>query len=291
MLQPGTVYTFGLQNGLCGACRVLRLPEKDERTYQGHTLVYATKWVGDLPLDLKHGDLRKTLRDRTGPKLFWVKGEPPSGFAEAGMVTVRKSEQSKSCRSQAPWGIFPNVTFAVWESEHRPESRDQTIRAENKKTKASQEKLLVELKANETIDLTGLVPLTKPMSEREPEAIVKGFIAAMHRWEKESARVARKWKDTAPITRFNRDAQKQIFDEFCTPKERKHGRQGAFSEPPEYSPRNEKIVAVRSCSPRRVEVDTRERAGLKRLNTYVLLRKKKVWLIDSKKSNGNKSVL
>jgi hypothetical protein len=157
MLQPGTVYTFRLENGLYGACRVLRGPEKDEKdTYEGHSLVHATKWVGDLPLDLKHADLRKVLRDRTGAKLYWMEGRPPETFKEAGIVAVRKAEQSKICRCRAPWGVFLNVVLVAWEAENEPAGREKKVQAAEREAESSQQKRLAELEAKEHIDLSGL---------------------------------------------------------------------------------------------------------------------------------------
>ncbi len=291
-MKPGTVYTFPLKGGLHGACRVLRGPtESEKHSFDGHLLAHATKWTGKPPLDLKHADLRRIARGARGGILHWVKGKPPKKYVEAGVVAVRKAEQSKTANSLAPWSMFQFVLREQLQETSDPVGAANQRKAAKKNTKQIEQQLLAELKARERIDLAGFVPLSKPRSEREPMEVLKGFIAAMHQWEKECNRIEKTSKSNAPVTRFNLEALAQIFDEFCTPKERKHGRAGSYGTPPEYNPRTQKIVAVRECSARRVEIDTQETSGFKRNLTYVLLKKKQGWLIDSRKRNGQNTTL
>ena len=144
--------------------------------------------------------------------------------------------------------------------------------------------------AGEAIDLAGVLPPGSDRADREPEDVVRSFIAAMNRWENESARISDAWEITPE--RFNLEAQELIFDEFCTPKERKRGRLGSFRQPPEYDPELENVVKVRPISKSRVEVDTeRHEFNTKIKHTYVLLKKGGAWLIDSLKREGESWIL
>lgn len=122
--------------------------------------------------------------------------------------------------------------------------------------------------------------------------MVKGFIAAMHQWEKECNRI-QKAHPNSPVTRLGLEAMQTVFDEFCTAKakDRKYGRFGSFSTPPEYNPRTQKVVEVRPRTSRRVDVDTQEARGFKRLLTYVVLKKLDGWRIDSRKGDGKSTYL
>lgn len=291
-MEPGTVYSFPLENGLTGTCRVIRKPEDDneKKRYRDCVLAHATKWVGEGPVDLKSGELRKVVRTNTGPLLMWIKGRPPADYQKKGTVSIRKAEASKKSSKQSVWKIFQNVVFKEWQAGNEPEDPAAIQAQANQNAEQILKQRLEDLRQNETIDLSKVAPLKKPQEERTAEEVVRGFIAAMHQWEKECGRIDRKHPNS-PVGQFAIDAQQTIFDEFCTAKERKYGRLGSYCVPPEYDPRTEKIIGSRECTRSRMEVDTQEKAGFQRENTYVVLKKKGCWLIDSRKSNGSTGIL
>ena len=290
--EPGTVFTFRIEDGVYGACRVLRGPEPSEmHFYSGHILAHATKGLGDLPVDLKDGDLRKVPRGMRGPELYWIEGKVPKNFEEAGVVTLRKAETTKTSNKSAEWELFEYITKTAWETSTDPIGHQKKKEDAKKQSKKKQKDALADLQNKEQIDLSGFVPHKVAKEDRTPEQTLRGFIAAMNQWEKECNRIFKKAADNVPVHEFNQDSMRAVFDDFCTPKERKYGRLGSFSTPPEYNPRNQKIVQVRQVTARRVEIDTKESTNMKRDLTYVLLKTKDGWLIDNRKSDGSAAIL
>jgi len=80
-----------------------------------------------------------------------------------------------------------------------------------------------------------------------------------------------------------------VFSRFCTLKERKLGRQGSFSKPPEYDPDKEEILDSEVDQARkRAYVITYRRATLGGgRHRYLLIRTDAKWLIDSLKRETN----
>src|SRR4051812_40356474 len=64
----------------------------------------------------------------------------------------------------------------------------------------------------------------------------------------------------------------EVFARWCTPKERKYGRLGSFSKPPEYQPEHEMIGDTVVESPRRACVLTRRGTGFQEQRKYILVR-------------------
>ena len=128
-------------------------------------------------------------------------------------------------------------------------------------------------------------PVKKPEQDDALEAakkLVRGFVAAMNKWEHSSAREANAKKRLA--------AMNAVFGDYCTVKERKHGRFGSFGMPPEYDPKTEQIREVTATTTSRIEVLTdRKVLGMDRRRIYVVVKKKDGWRIDSaKQSSGGK---
>ncbi|MDB4614771.1 RhsIA family immunity protein [bacterium] len=269
----------------------MRGPDSAElANYKSHVLVHATQWFGPTPPSLKEPSLRKVFSQPTGPIRYWFKGKPPKTFVDIGILSVRKAEISKTSNCCAPWTLFPNVLLTEWEAANEPATLEKKQFASRRAATKARKKLLVHLESKDNFNLDRFLSLRKAKGEREPEDVLKGFVAAMHQWEKECNRLDKKYDHEVP-SEFMVNALKMVFGEFCTPKERKHGRHGSYSTPPEYSPRTEKIVKVRTCNSRRVEIDTKEGSGFRRNLTYVILKKRQGWLIDSKKSSGKPSIL
>jgi hypothetical protein len=134
-----------------------------------------------------------------------------------------------------------------------------------------------------------LADLPKPRAEREPAEVLRGFIAAMHQWERECARIQEK-EGGGLVVHFNQPSLAVIFDEFCTPRTRPYGRLGMFTIPPEHD-LHDAVGEVQPIEPRRVEIETVRPAPRAEQVHYVLLKVGGMWLVDSKTRNGLKATL
>ncbi len=119
----------------------------------------------------------------------------------------------------------------------------------------------------------------------DPAEVVRRFIADMHAWEVQTAashRAARKSGLESPWE-VTRTLLAQVFERWCTPKDRKQGRLGSFSTPPEYQPEHEPVLETSYKTASRACVYTQQRTGFKNKRRYVLLKKSDRWLIDNVK--------
>ena len=116
-----------------------------------------------------------------------------------------------------------------------------------------------------------------------PEKVLRSFIFAMNRWEKNAAALRKAHPHDSGIGKRTLDEMEKVFSIFCTPIKRPYGRQGSYQIPPEYDPEEEFLIAVNIVDPRRVELITRQNK-MKMEYLYVALKKKGRWLLDSKKS-------
>ncbi len=107
-----------------------------------------------------------------------------------------------------------------------------------------------------------------------PEAVLRGFILAMHDYELAAARAT----SNAEIHVL----MQVVFDRFCTQKPRPYGRYGSFQSPPEYDPDGEYLVSIELVNSRRAELSTRDDRWNQE-NLYVVLKQRKHWRLDSKK--------
>ena len=288
-IAPGFVFTFRLANGSHGACRVLRPPGKEDIGRSGN-LVVGTAFIGKPEDALADPSTRKPLKGARGQALYWIEGKPPASFALAGVMAALPKDADRRSMTSAPWEIFPNIVYEQWRTEHEPQAL-ATERAQRQEEAARTEKeRAASLAQRESIDVSRFVDFPKPRTEREPEEVVRGFIAAMNQWEKECTRIDRK-EGTGSAFGIAAEPLRQIFAEFCTPRERKYGRSLSFSSPPEYDPKTERFLGSRRVKPRRTEVETQQASGFKHRVIYVLVKKAGCWLIDSKKQDGEPGIL
>jgi hypothetical protein len=116
----------------------------------------------------------------------------------------------------------------------------------------------------------------------KPEAVVAAFIRTMNSWELFAANLPK----AEGLTQWEKIDQQMdaIFAQYCTPKERKQGRQSSFQSPPEYDPKQEAIISTHIETATEAFVDTRRDVVLGCGNyRYVLHRKDGRWLIDNLK--------
>ncbi len=293
MLEQGTVYTFPLPNGHWGACRVMRAPSLEDqgRGHQDRMLIGLTRYVGESPPDQKHPDLLKLLpNEHRLDMCYWIRRLPPPEFQLIGTVRPPKSDATKTCHAQARWSELSLLALEQWRVVHDQKALDAD-RARLGQQAATQEAVLTEdLLKNERIDLAGFVHLPIPKSDREPAVVLNGFIAAMSQLEQECWRIYRKYPQSIPLGVLYEPAKRQIFEEFCTSKNRTHSFACSFGKPLEYDSMAETIIRVVQCSSRRVEIETLRTDQIWN-HTYVLLKEAGAWLIDSKKVDGKRSIL
>ena len=292
MLVSGAVYSFPLPNGLHSACRIIRLASDnpdDQSRFPGHILLSNTSWFGQPPPTLKDPGIKKLLKTKKRDNFIWLPLPLPDEFSYMGLIKTPAAELAIKCNCRTEWDSIRNGAYWHWRNQNEPEAFAAECEATKQAAIQAQQAALAQALQNERIDLDGFVPLPKPKTEREPVEVLQGFIAAMNQWEKESARVS----DAVPnfVFKLNKEPQQLVFDEFCTPKERKHGRLGSFTRPPEYDLQKERVLNVRKVSQQRVEITTERQDEILYTFVYVLLKQDGMWLIDNKKCNGRNSIL
>jgi hypothetical protein len=127
--------------------------------------------------------------------------------------------------------------------------------------------------------------MSETMAAQTPEVVLRGFITAMNRWERESwaaSKAARNTDNPASYWTLVIEHMNAIFAQFCTRRERPYGRQGSFRHPPEYDPDTEQILEVVEESARRVHIITQQQTGFKTKCRYVLLKQQGQWRIDNR---------
>jgi ankyrin repeat protein len=133
-------------------------------------------------------------------------------------------------------------------------------------------------------DCTGAAPLPLPWPDvgedaskvdfTRPEAVVRGLIIAMNRFETEAPTSSSQDSLMAMLA--------DVFARYCTDKKRTYGRQGSYRTPPEYDPDAEYLIRSTIINPRRAELVTRSDNSRTEF-LYVLQRKAGVWRVDNKK--------
>jgi hypothetical protein len=123
-----------------------------------------------------------------------------------------------------------------------------------------------------------------PATVAEGERVVAAFVRAMNEWERGAWAARRLVRGTAMPESYYPGATaslERLFAEYCTPRERPHGRLGSFQHPPEYDPKSERVVGSR-IEGRRAIVETERESGLGagRLR-YSLQPHGERWLIDN----------
>jgi hypothetical protein len=267
-LADGALLVFPLPNGMFGACRVLRGPDADETQFGKSVLVCATPWIGDAKDALGAKAAKKVSRET-----YWCEGAPPASFQLAGVIALTGA-RAKNRHVAAPWAMFPNVVYAAWLKEHEPAALVRAADASTAREAAKLERLQATLR----VDLSGVVPLATPKSERSPEDVLRGFLAAMARWERECTRIEKQAK--AHVFDVVAAALQTIFAEFCTTTPTPRPTQ-SFSSPPAHA--DEHIVATTSATARKVVLGTEQGPPFRTRRVYTLVKRDGVWLIDRRK--------
>lgn len=114
----------------------------------------------------------------------------------------------------------------------------------------------------------------------DPQSVFLAFCTAMNAWERECWK-RRNEPDIQAEQARGLAAMNQIFAEFCTPKERKYGRLGSYSNPPEYDPNSEAILAV-DVKGKKAFIETQQSTGFSHRCKYTLMLLDGRWLVDNK---------
>jgi hypothetical protein len=122
----------------------------------------------------------------------------------------------------------------------------------------------------------------------DPASVVKAFIAAMNGWELKSWQSSEACRNTSDPSAYQPGVLRElenVFALYCTPKERRFGRNGSFQEPPEYDPTREGILGadVDEIHKRAYVTTQRETVLGGGRYKYALLRTEGKWLIDTLK--------
>jgi hypothetical protein len=129
-----------------------------------------------------------------------------------------------------------------------------------------------------------------PKIHTDPTEVVKAFMVEMHLWEIASHKARRDASSSSDPSSYQPgvlEAMQRVFERYCTPKERNHGRLGSFTNPPEYQPLHEKIMDSKFESPLRACVTTIRETGFREHRMYILLKSWGRWFIDSAKTQDD----
>lgn len=127
----------------------------------------------------------------------------------------------------------------------------------------------------------------------KPESVVDAFIAAMHQWELDAARemqIASETDEPSAYQAVILQTHAALFLRYCTVRDRKYGRLGSFSMPPEYDPTKEKILSSTiDAKKKTATVETLRDAmwGSPEKYRYILFLTDGKWLIDNQKLERN----
>lgn len=127
------------------------------------------------------------------------------------------------------------------------------------------------------------------MEIENAKEVLKEFIVAMNWWETHFypllASDSGNHDEVFAQMRKELDA---IFAKFCTPRERKYGRQAALDcgDPPEYSP-DEEILKTEELKKNKIIIYTQQKTGVEYQCRYTLHHKKDGWRVDRKEVYSN----
>jgi len=130
--SSGDVFMMPLEDGLLGACRVIRKGDPAKRhpndwmaMTENGVLVAATAWVGTSPPDISEQKLRETLCKTFGEwngekELIWIAKPLPSEFKYIGKLQPTAEELELSSNENAGWGWLSNMVIAQckWDKEN-----------------------------------------------------------------------------------------------------------------------------------------------------------------------------
>ena len=120
LVRVGDVFSIPLENGLYGACRVLRIGDPHGIFGDG-PLVAACQWVGQHLPEIT--ELRNLLADRSfggqgQPIVKWLHGSPPREFVLVGQLQPTVEEQSLEILRGSTWEHFRDFILYEWLWEH-----------------------------------------------------------------------------------------------------------------------------------------------------------------------------
>ena len=121
----GHAFAFRLENGMYGACRVLRFIERkpQHKDSRDAVLVACCNWIGDEIPDPKEADLKAIMRlahHRWDESCIrWVMSPIPDSFAYIGTISPSDAELVISCDSTSKWSFYPIQRLSQWEWDNQ----------------------------------------------------------------------------------------------------------------------------------------------------------------------------
>lgn len=118
--SAGDAFAFRLENGMYGACRVLRFSEKDcdDKWSCNGVLVACCAWIGNTIPDPKDIDLKPILRlthhHWNSECVNWLTSPITNSFIHIGTITPSSSELTRPCNSTVKWSYFPIQRLSQW---------------------------------------------------------------------------------------------------------------------------------------------------------------------------------
>ena len=117
----GSAYAFRLENGMYGACRVLRFckQKSHDDTSCDAVLVACSDWISDSVPDPCECDLRPIMRlshhrwDKDC--VNWCTSSVPNSFIDIGIVLPSDFELNMQCNSTVRWEYYPIQRLSQWE--------------------------------------------------------------------------------------------------------------------------------------------------------------------------------
>jgi hypothetical protein len=117
----GDTFAFQLENGMYGACRVLRFIEENpqDKASCDAVLVACCDWIADSIPDPSEIDLKPIMRlthhrwDKSC--VNWVISPIPNSFIHIGTISPSSSELLMPCESTVKWSYYPIQRLSQWE--------------------------------------------------------------------------------------------------------------------------------------------------------------------------------
>ncbi len=117
----GDVFSFKLDDGRFGACRVIRAPNKREAAFWGGNVVVVvgSAWIGADSPSIDTQGLSKILHlthhSHTGhPVILWIGGSPPKGFKLIGNIEPSINDKKLKCNAIGDWDSIQYQPLMQW---------------------------------------------------------------------------------------------------------------------------------------------------------------------------------
>ena len=121
----GHAFAFRIENGMYGACRVVRFIARKPQNKDScdAVLVACCDWIGDAIPAPKETDLKAIMRLTHHrwdvPCICWGTSPIPDSFVYIGTIPPSDSELVMPCDSTVKWSFFPIQRLSQWEWDNQ----------------------------------------------------------------------------------------------------------------------------------------------------------------------------